>query len=178
MIYPKVVALYPGETAGCIIKNQNKLKSMDGLHVSMRVMALDVGDKKIGIAVSDSMRLTAQGRTTLRRTDVLSDIEKLRQLVEENEVYEIIVGRPLHMDGRESIQSQKIARFAEQLGKALKTPITYRDERLTSFAAEQYLEEMGLNWRKRREQVDKIAAMIILQDYLDSLPKANPTANE
>ena len=141
-------------------------------------MALDVGDKTIGIAISDSMLLTAQGQPTIRRTTVPADIEKLRRLVEEYEVHEIIVGQPLHMDGRESTQSQKIARFAEQLGKALKIPITSLDERLTSFAAEQHLEEMGLNWRQRREHVDKIAAMIILQGYLDNLPRAKPTVNE
>jgi putative Holliday junction resolvase len=139
----------------------------------MRVMGLDVGEKTIGIAISDSMLLTAQGRPTLRRTNLNADIKKLRLLVEENEVHEIIVGQPLHMSGKESAQSNKVARFAEQLGKALKIPILHWDERLTSFAAEQHLEEMGLNWRKRREHVDKIAAMIILQSYLDSRPKSN-----
>lgn len=136
----------------------------------MRVMALDVGDRKIGIAISDSLLLTAQGRPTLRRKDLESDIKTLRQLVLENEVHEIIVGQPLHMNGQASRQSEKVARFAEQLHKAVEIPIVFWDERLTSFAAEQHLEEMGLNWRKRKEHVDKIAAMIILQNYLDSRP--------
>ena len=136
----------------------------------MRVMGLDVGDKTIGIAVSDALLLTAQGRPTLRRRNPESDIEILRRLAEENEVHEIVVGQPLHMDGRESPQSQKVARFAEQLHQVLGLPIVFWDERLTSFEAEQHLEQMGLNWRKRREHVDKIAAMIILQNYLDSRP--------
>ena len=136
----------------------------------MRVMGLDVGDKRIGIAVSDALLLTAQGRPTLRRRNPESDIEILRRLAEENEVHEIVVGQPLHMDGRESPQSQKVARFAEQLHQVLGLPIVFWDERLTSFEAEQHLEQMGLNWRKRREHVDKIAAMIILQNYLDSRP--------
>jgi putative Holliday junction resolvase len=72
--------------------------------------------------------------------------------------------------GRESPQSQKVARFADELGKAVQLPILFWDERLTSFEAEQHLEQMGLNWRERKEQVDKIAAMIILQNYLDSRP--------
>jgi putative Holliday junction resolvase len=72
------------------------------------------------------------------------------------------------MNGAESPQSQKVARFAETVREALKLPIIFWDERLTSFAAEQHLEEMGLNWRKRRGHIDKIAAMIILQNYLDS----------
>ena len=136
----------------------------------MRVMALDVGDKRIGIAISDALLLTAQGRPTLRRKDLKSDIEHLRKMAAENEVHEILVGRPLHMSGEESPQSQKVARFAEELRQVLGIPVVSWDERLTSFAAEQHLEEMGLNWRQRREHVDKIAAMIILQNYLDSRP--------
>ena len=116
------------------------------------------------------MLLTAQPRPTIRRKDVKTDLEALRRLTEENEVHEIVVGQPLHMSGHQSPQSEKVARFAEQIHKVLDIPVVFWDERLTSFAAEQHLEEMGLNWRKRREQVDKIAAMIILQNYLDSRP--------
>src|SRR5687768_14150 len=134
----------------------------------MRIMALDVGDKKIGVAISDSLLLTAQSRSTLRRTNLAADLQVLRHLVEENEVHEIVVGQPLHMNGSESPQSQKVARFAETVREALNLPIIFWDERLTSFAAEEHLEELGLNWRKRREHIDKIAAMIILQNYLDS----------
>jgi putative Holliday junction resolvase len=133
-----------------------------------RIMALDVGAKRIGIAISDALLLTAQVRPTLTRKNLQSDLEALRQLASENEVHRIVVGQPLHMDGRESPQSEKVARFAEELHKIVDIPIVFWDERLTSFAAEQHLEEMGLNWRKRREHVDKIAAMIILQNYLDS----------
>lgn len=134
----------------------------------MRVMALDVGDRKIGVSISDALLLTAQPRPTLRRKDLKSDIDTLGRLVEENEVHEIVVGHPLHMSGKESLQSEKVARFAEELRKSLNLPIVFWDERLTSFAAEQHLEEMGLKWRQRREHIDKIAAMIILQSYLDS----------
>ena len=140
----------------------------------MRVMGLDVGDKTIGIAISDALLLTAQSRPTLRRKDLKSDIEFLRQLAAENEVHQIVMGQPLHMDGRESTQSQKVARFAEELKKVLDLPVAFWDERLTSFEAEQHLEAMGLNWRQRREQVDKIAAMIILQNYLDNQKASQP----
>ena len=133
----------------------------------MRIMALDVGDKKIGVAISDSMLLTAQGKPTLQRTTLAADIDRLRCLIEENEVHQIIIGEPVHMDGRPSPQSRKTAKFARKLEQASKIPVILWDERLTSFAAEQHLEEMGLNWRKRREHVDKIAAMLILQSYLD-----------
>ena len=138
----------------------------------MRVMALDVGDKTIGVAVSDALLLTAQSRPTIRRKDLTSDVETLRRLAMENEVHEIVVGQPFHMNGKESPQSQKVFRFVDELHKVLDLPVTFWDERLTSFEAEQHLEQMGLNWRQRREQVDKIAAMIILQNYLDSRPGA------
>jgi putative Holliday junction resolvase len=133
----------------------------------MRIMALDVGDRKIGVAISDAMQLIAQGKPTLKRTTTEADIERLRNLVTENDVHRIIIGEPLHMDGRPSPQSLKTAKFARKLQKATQIPVVLWDERLSSFAAEEHLAEMGLNWRKRREQVDKMAAMIILQGYLD-----------
>lgn len=128
---------------------------------------MDVGDKSIGVAISDAMMITAHGKTTLKRSNLEIDLERLRKLAEENEVHEIVVGQPLHMDGRPSPQSQKVAVFAKELQRVTSLPIAFWDERLTSFAAEQHLEEMGLNWRQRREHVDKVAAMLILQGYLD-----------
>lgn len=133
----------------------------------MRIMGLDVGDRNIGVAVSDSLLLTAQGRPTLRRTTWKADVDYLRRIVENDEVHTIVVGNPLHMGGQESAQSRKIARFAMKLSKTLGLPVILWDERLTSVAAEQHLEEAGLKWRERRKHVDKIAAMLILQDYLD-----------
>ena len=134
----------------------------------MRVMALDVGDRRIGVAISDALLLTAQARPTVRRKNEETDIEAIARLVVENEVHEIVVGKPLHMDGSDSAQSQKTRRFAERLQEVLALPVVLWDERLTTFEAEQHLEQLGLNWRQRRDQVDKIAAMIILQNYLDS----------
>ena len=134
----------------------------------MRIMALDVGDKNIGVAVSDALQLSAQGRSTLRRTSWEADVRHLRRVVEDDEIETIVVGKPLHMGGQESRQSQKMARFATKLSKTLGLPVILWDERLTSFAAEQQLEEAGLKWRDRKKYVDKIAAMLILQDYLDS----------
>jgi putative Holliday junction resolvase len=136
-------------------------------------MALDVGEKKIGIAISDALLLTAQARPTLRRKNLKSDIFILGRLVEENEVHEIVVGLPLHMSGKQSLQSERVTKFADELRKALQIPIVFWDERLTSFAAEQHLEEMGLKWRQRRDHIDKIAAMMILQSYLDNRSSQN-----
>jgi putative Holliday junction resolvase len=134
----------------------------------MRIMALDVGDKAIGIAISDSLLITAQGRPTLRRTNWDAVVRHLRELVAENEVHQIVVGNPLHMSGAESRQSQKVSRFGKELARTLNLPVVFWDERLTSVTAEEHLADMGLKWRERRKHVDKIAAMLILQSYLDS----------
>ena len=131
-------------------------------------MALDVGDKAIGIAISDSLLMTAQSRPTLRRTKWDAVVRHLRELVAENEVHQIVVGNPLHMSGEESRQSQKVTRFGKELARTLNLPVVFWDERLTSVTAEEHLTEMGLKWRERRKHVDKIAAMLILQSYLDS----------
>ena len=137
----------------------------------MRIMGLDVGDKTIGIAISDSLLLTAQGKTTLQRSGFDAVARHLRALAEEYEVHQIVVGNPLHMDGRESRQGDKVMKFGQKLGKTLGLPVVFWDERLTSVAAEEHLEQMGLNWRERKKHVDKIAAMFILQSYLNSLAK-------
>ena len=132
----------------------------------MRTMALDVGDRKIGIAITDGLGMTVQGRPTLTRTNVEADTEHIRHLVTENEVGRIVVGHPLHMDGASSPQSEKTEAFAESLKKVLPIPVALWDERLTSFAAEQHLEELGLDWRARRKHVDEVAAVLILEDFL------------
>jgi len=138
----------------------------------MRIMGLDVGDKTIGVAISDSLLMTAQGKSTIQRSGFEAEARHLRGLVEEYEVHEIVVGNPLHMDGRPSRQGEKVMKFGRRLGEELALPIIYWDERLTSVAAEEHLEAMGLNWRERKKHVDKIAAMFILQSYLNTLTKS------
>jgi putative Holliday junction resolvase len=140
----------------------------------MRIMGLDVGDRTIGVAISDSLLMTAQGKSTIQRSGFEAEARHLRDLAEEYDVHEIVVGNPLHMDGRPSRQGDKIMKFGRRLGQELKLPIVFWDERLTSVAAEEHLEEMGLNWRERKKHVDKIAAMFILQSYLNSLTKTIP----
>src|SRR5207244_9555330 len=109
----------------------------------MRVMALDVGDKTIGIAISDALLLTAQPRPTIRRKDVKTDLETLRRLTEENEVHEIVVGQPLHMSGHKSPKSKKVARFASKILKELDFRVEFWIGGLTGLRAGQHLEEMG-----------------------------------
>lgn len=132
----------------------------------LRTMALDVGDKRIGIAVTDRLGVTVHGRPTCGRTSVSADVEYIRALVEEDGVNEVVVGHPRHMDGTRTLQTEKTEAFAEYLKTVLSVPVVLWDERLTSFDAEQQLEEMGLDWRKRRRHVDELAATLILEEYL------------
>jgi len=140
-----------------------------GIMKNMRVMALDVGDKTIGVAISDALLLTAQPRPTIRRTNLRSDLEMLRNLALENEVEEIVVGQPLHMNGSESRQSQKVGRFVEELRQVLNLRTILWDERLTSVEAGRVLRSSGISIEKRAAAVDKLSAVILLQSYLDSL---------
>lgn len=135
-----------------------------------RTMALDVGDRRIGIAITDAIGLTVQGRPTRVRTTPEEDVDHVRLLVEENGVHELVVGHPLHMDGNASRQSRKTEAFADRLRAVLSVPVVLWDERLTSFAAEQDLAAMGLDWRRRKENVDEMAAILILEDYLQRNP--------
>jgi putative Holliday junction resolvase len=134
----------------------------------MRVMALDVGDRRIGIAVTDRLGVTVQGRPTLRRTDRESDFDHIRQLVEEEEVTELVVGCPVHMDGARSRQTEKTEAFIAELERSLSIPVVAWDERLTSDAADRDLAEMGFDWRKRKKHLDELAATLILEDYLST----------
>ena len=134
--------------------------------VRLRTLALDVGDRRIGIAISDRLGLTVQGRPTLTRRDIDSDMAHILGLIEEEDVERIVIGLPLHLDGRASPQSLKTQAFAEQLETVAGVAVVLWDERLTSFAAEQELEEMGMTWQKRRGRVDEMAATLILEDFL------------
>jgi len=129
-------------------------------------MALDVGDRRIGIALTDALGLTVQGRPTRVRTNLDDDIDHIRMLVEEEHVRKLVVGHPVHMDGTPSRQTEKTETFVRQLESVLSIPVIFWDERLTSFAAEEHLKELGLNWRKRKKNVDRMAATLILEDYL------------
>ena len=131
-----------------------------------RTMALDVGDRRIGVAITDALGLTVQGRPTRARTNLDEDIAHIRTLVEEYCVQKIVVGHPKNMDGTGSQQTEKTEVFARQLKSMLNIQVIFWDERLTSFAAEEHLKEMGLNWRKRKKHVDELAATLILEDYL------------
>ncbi len=133
----------------------------------MRIMGLDVGDKTIGIAVSDLMHLTAQGIETLKRTTIKEDLNKLENIVKSKDVTKIVIGFPKNMNGSIGIQCEKVLEFVEQLKKRLSTEIILWDERLTTVAAEKMLISADLRRKKRKKVIDMIAATYILQGYLD-----------
>jgi len=130
-------------------------------------MALDVGTKTIGIALSDELRLFPQPYRTLSRRGVRKDVEVLQHVIEEQDVDHVVVGLPLELDGSEA----RSARLARQVGDAVRErsglPVTYIDERFTSVEAEQLLIRMNVSRKRRREVIDQAAAALILQSFLD-----------
>ena len=136
-------------------------------------MALDLGKKRIGLAVSDPMGVTAQGLPTLQRTRIRDDLDELARMAGQYEVRLILMGHPMHMSGRESRQAVYTKEFAERLAGRTGLPIEYWDERWTTVAAERVLKESGISIEKRARAVDQLAAVILLESYLDSLPGAS-----
>jgi len=132
-----------------------------------RVLGLDVGSRRIGIAVSDGLGITAQGLETLERKNKRHDFEHLRRVIREYEVKEIVVGLPLRMSGSEGTQSEKMRAFAEDLEKKFKLPVHLWDERLTSAEANRFLRETELSIEKRGKAVDRMAAVLILQGWME-----------
>lgn len=130
-----------------------------------RLLALDLGEKRVGIAVSDPLNITAQGLETIKREGAL---EAVKSLVAEYGISKIIVGMPLNMDGTKGEGTRKSEEFAEVLGKAISIDVELVDERLTSAQGERVLLEADVSRRKRKSKIDKIAAQLILQAYLDS----------
>ena len=134
---------------------------------SPRILGLDVGSKTIGLAVSDPLGITAQGLQTLRRRNKKTDFGQLQNVIAEYGVAEIVVGYPLRMSGVEGIQAEKVQEFAEELRHRFKLPVHLFDERLTSVEANRVLRETDMSIRRRAEVVDQLAAVLILQSFLE-----------
>ncbi|MVO99613.1 Holliday junction resolvase RuvX [Paenibacillus lutrae] len=134
----------------------------------MRTMGLDYGDKTIGVAVSDLLGLTAQGVEVIRRTSPVRDFDHLKRLIGEYEVTEIVVGLPKNMNGTIGPRGEICQEFAGQLEEAFALPVRMWDERLTTVSATRTLLEADVSRKKRKQVVDKIAAALILQGYMDS----------
>jgi putative Holliday junction resolvase len=133
-----------------------------------RILALDVGRKRIGLAVSDELGITAQGIETLQRTRIRDDLAALKNIVEARNVRLLLVGQPLHMSGSESRQSEYTKEFAERLQQYLSIPVVHWDERLTSAEAERMLRAAGASLDQKKKSVDRLAAVLLLQSYLGS----------
>ena len=142
----------------------------------MRFLGLDVGEVRIGLAVSDETGLIAQGLDTLQRVSWKKDLEALCQLLGKYEVGHIVVGNPLNMSGSSGAQADRIQGFVDRLKEVTATEISLWDERLSSFSAERVLIESGMQRGKRKQVIDKLAAVIILQNFLDHFnsTKARP----
>ena len=136
--------------------------------VQNRVLALDLGKKRIGLAVSDELGLTAQGLETLARTNIREDLARISQLASQKGVSLILIGNPLHMSGREGRQAGYARDFGDRLHAASGIPVELWDERLTTVAAQRVLRESGISIEKRAKAVDRLAAVILLESYLDS----------
>ena len=133
-----------------------------------RIMGLDIGDKTIGVAVSDLMGLTAQGVTTIKRVGKKKDIEAIKQIIAEKQVNKIVSGLPKNMNGTVGPQGEKVQKFCELLKEETNLPIEFWDERLSTVAAERSLIEGNVRRANRKKVIDMLAAVIILQGYLDS----------
>lgn len=137
----------------------------------MRVMGLDVGDRRIGVALSDETGVLASPLSTLERVGPRQDPTAIAALVREHEVDAIVVGLPRNMDGSLGPQAQKVQAFAASVGAAARVPVRFWDERLTTVEAEQILSERNVPWQRRKGLVDQVAAVLILQEYLDHQPR-------
>ena len=138
----------------------------------MRILALDVGTKRIGLALSDELLITAQGLDSIYRQGPKADLDAIARLVKENGVSEVVVGLPISMNGTYSAKTREVVEFMENLEKAVDVPLKAWDERLTTVQAERVLLEAGASRARRKKLADKLAAQLILQSYLDSRKKA------
>jgi len=137
-----------------------------------RILALDVGSKRIGVAVSDPLGITAQGLDTIQRQNKRRDWEALGAVLAKYEVGEIVVGLPLRLTGAEGTQSEKMRQFAADLEKQFGLTVHLWDERWTSTEANRLLRETNLSIEKRGKAVDRMAAILILQSWMEAHPRS------
>ncbi|NHN30037.1 Holliday junction resolvase RuvX [Paenibacillus agricola] len=136
-----------------------------------RLMGLDYGDKTIGIALSDELGWTAQGLEVIRRSTLEKDSARLREVIEQYKVHEIVVGLPKNMNNTIGPRAEMCIVFAESLKEMFEIPVHLWDERLTTVAAQRMLIDADVSRKKRKKVIDKMAAALILQNYMDSKTK-------
>jgi putative Holliday junction resolvase len=137
----------------------------------LRILCLDYGEKRIGAAVCDELGMTAQGLPTIIRKTKKHDLDILGNLIKSYNVEKILIGYPVRLDGSEGIQCEKVNRFSALLDKTFSLPVMKWSETLSTKEAEEILINSGVHWQKRKKMVDKLAACLILQNYLDSAYK-------
>ena len=144
----------------------------------MRLLALDVGDARIGVALSDETGTLASGLVTLKAVGPRKDAQAVAALVRGHGAAEVVVGLPLRLDGSLGSQGEKVLAFVERLRRVLRVPVVTRDERLTSVAADERLAEAGVKRRDRKARIDQAAAALILQELLDERRAASLSSDE
>jgi putative holliday junction resolvase len=149
----------------------------DAILAALRVLALDVGDVRIGVALSDETGTLASGLVTLRSAGPKKDAQAVAALVREHLAAEVVVGLPLRLDGTLGSRGEQIVAFVERLRRVLRVPVVTRDERLTSIAADERLAEAGVKRRDRKARIDQAAAALILQEHLDGRRPTPPGGN-
>ena len=137
-----------------------------------RILALDLGKKRIGLALSDPLGVTAQGLPTLQRVNIRTDLEALDRLAAEHDVHLILLGLPLHMSGDEGRQAGYAREFAQRLVERTGREVRFWDERLTTVAAQRVLRSSGISIAKRARAVDRLSAQILLESFLEMEPPA------
>lgn len=137
----------------------------------MRVLGLDVGDRRIGVAVSDPLGITAQRLTVIERRGLTHDLQAVARLVQQHQAESLVVGLPLMMSGEAGEQAKKVTGFVEALRGIVSCPVHALDERLTTVQGERALLETDTRRKRRKELIDQLAAQLILQAYLDAHPR-------
>jgi putative Holliday junction resolvase len=148
----------------------------NSFHYPGRILALDLGRRRIGLAMSDELRITAQGLDTLARTSLRDDLAALTKLASDRGVSLIVIGNPIRLNGVEGAQSVWVREFASKLEARTGIPVRLWDERFTTVEAERVLRESGIGREKRGRAVDRLAAVILLESYLGSIDNASENA--
>ena len=141
----------------------------------MRTLALDVGDRRVGVAVSDPLGMLARPLTVIVRRSRDDDYRAIARLVSENEVSLVVVGHPINMSGEAGPQARRVERYASGLAERLDVPLVLWDERLSTVEAEDRLRQAGASSREYRSRLDAVAAAVILQSYLDAVEEGDQT---
>lgn len=149
---------------GCLYQHH-----CDSSIFTMRILGLDYGRKRIGVAICDEMGVVARSLATIERKTIKKDMAEIKRLAEELDIEKIVIGYPLTLDGKEGIQCERVSKFSEMIEERLALPVVKWDESLSTREAEDFLIEADMGRKKRRKRVDKLAAAIILQRYLDHL---------